>query len=80
MSRCSSYQLGVHVLNMLEQIHSAGYVYNDLKLDNLMTNHQTKLPKDAMDRNVFEHTPLNIVDFGFATKYVHCIVDQHDNK
>lgn len=55
----------------------AGYVYNDLKLDNLMTNHQHKLPKDGMHRNVFENVSLNIVDFGFATKYVHTAVDQN---
>ena len=24
------------MLNIFEQIHSAGYVYNDLKLDNLL--------------------------------------------
>lgn len=38
MSKSSAYQLGVHIVTMLEQVHSAGYVYNDLKLDNILTN------------------------------------------
>ena len=32
----SIYSLGIQMLNIFEQIHSAGYVYNDLKLDNLL--------------------------------------------
>lgn len=79
MSRSSCYQLGVHILNMLEQIHAAGYVYNDLKLDNLMVNLQCELPIDAR-RNVFKNMPLNIVDFGFATKYLQCVIDSEDKK
>lgn len=31
--------LGIQVINILEQIHSAGYVYNDLKLDNLLLDY-----------------------------------------
>ena len=32
------YDLGIQLLDIFEQIHSAGYVYNDLKLNNLMFN------------------------------------------
>ena len=32
----SIYSLGIQLLNIFEQIHEAGFVYNDLKLDNLM--------------------------------------------
>lgn len=35
-SKASIYHLGLTVLEILEQIHASGYVYNDLKLDNLL--------------------------------------------
>lgn len=47
MSKVSCYQLGITVLTMLEKIHSSGFVYNDLKLDNLMTDFQFKIPKEG---------------------------------
>ena len=31
----SIYALGIQLLNILEQIHAAGLIFNDLKLDNL---------------------------------------------
>ena len=80
MSKASCYQLGIHILNMFEQIHAAGYVYNDLKLDNLITNHLCKLPKDGSHRNVFANVPLNIIDFGFATEYVKSGHDENDKE
>ena len=30
------YSLGIQLLNIMEQIHSNGYIFNDLKLDNLL--------------------------------------------
>ena len=29
-------QLGIRVINILEAVHEAGYVYNDIKLDNIL--------------------------------------------
>ena len=37
----SIYSLGIQLLNILEQIHAAGFVFNDLKLDNLMFDAST---------------------------------------
>ena len=28
--------LGIQLLNVFEQVHTAGYVFNDLKLDNIL--------------------------------------------
>ena len=39
-SEKSTYSLGIQLLNIFEQIHEAGFVYNDLKLDNLMIDHK----------------------------------------
>ena len=30
------YSLGLQILDILEQVHGAGYIYNDLKLDNFL--------------------------------------------
>ena len=55
-------------------MHSAGYIYNDLKLDNLMTDFNDKLSCDPSEdlgtANAFENVSINLVDFGFATKFV----------
>lgn len=64
------WSLGIQLLNMLERIHEAGYVYNDLKLDNLLLN--IKADKNYLkttDDNIFEDHQVNIIDFGFATRY-----------
>jgi len=37
--------IGVKVLDLLEQVHNADYIYGDLKLDNLLFGHRDLLPK-----------------------------------
>lgn len=32
----SVYSLGIKIITLLECVHETGYVFNDLKLDNLM--------------------------------------------
>lgn len=44
LSKASVYGLGIKVLSILEQIHSSGYIYNDLKLDNLLIGNYDELP------------------------------------
>jgi len=39
VSPSSVYHLGVHLLNILEAVHEAGLVYNDLKLDNILLDY-----------------------------------------
>ena len=67
----SIYSLGVQLLNILEQIHAAGFVFNDLKLDNLMFDASADKRKiKKSDGDIFEHNNVNIIDFGFATPYL----------
>lgn len=57
---------------MLQRIHKAGYVYNDLKLDNLLMNYRAADFNylRTTDNNIFEEHSVNIIDFGFATRYL----------
>ena len=71
-----AYGLGIQILNILEKIHGAGYVFNDLKLDNLLLDFDidtTYLP--VTNANFFDTLNINIIDFGFATSYI-----DHDTK
>lgn len=71
LHKSSIYHLGMACLDLLEQIHAAGYIYNDLKLDNLLVDYKQHLPaKSAANKNAFANASINLVDFGFATKYV----------
>ena len=36
LSRVSVYSLGINLIDILEKIHNAGFVYNDLKPENIM--------------------------------------------
>ena len=71
LSSESIYSLGIQLLNIMEQIHTKGYVFNDLKLDNLLFNFDTKID-DIMkttDEDIFRENNVNIIDFGFASPY-----------
>jgi len=52
----------VKILESLKMVHKAGYVYNDLKLDNIVVD--IKKRGQSLD-----HAKIHLVDFGFASKY-----------
>ena len=51
-------QIGIQLVDILDRIHTAGYTYNDLKLDNIVIG----------DSNFSEYSlhEIHLVDFGFA--------------
>lgn len=55
---------------MLEGVHAAGFVFNDLKLDNIMVGIKDRLPREGSQGNVFAEGTLHLIDFGFATRYI----------
>jgi len=74
MSTQTVLTMGIQVLRQLETIHNAGYIYNDLKLDNLLANYDFDLQefKNKTKDNAAESlkdTQINLIDFGFASKY-----------
>lgn len=56
------------MLNIFEQIHRAGYVYNDLKLDNIMIQYGKKV--NLQDDSCFKDVNICLIDFGFASQYI----------
>lgn len=52
-------------------MHEAGYVFNDLKLDNLLleTEVDQEYLSSTMD-NFFKKCKIVLIDFGFATQYI----------
>ena len=67
----SIYSLGIQLLNILEQVHSAGIIFNDLKFDNLLLDFETDLKLlSKANSDIFDSTNINIIDFGFATHYL----------
>lgn len=81
-SRASIFSLGIRLINLLEQVHSAGYTYNDLKLDNLLIGFQDKLSNQYTEDDCFANCTINLLDFGFASrfqkKHTHEILPQRE--
>ena len=55
------FKIGILLLEIIERIHSAGYTYNDLKLDNIILG-------DSQFSDESLHC-LRLIDFGFAERY-----------
>ena len=55
------HQIGIQLLSLLEQIHNVGYVYNDLKPDNICVGNFND--KENLHK-------IKMIDFGLATKYL----------
>ena len=54
LSKISVYNIGLQLLRNLETIHAAGFVYNDMKLDNIMMNFSANPPKSYIESNCFK--------------------------
>ena len=57
--------MGVSLLNSLSLIHDAGYIYNDLKLDNLVVGDAPELSGSSQNLH-----KIRLIDYGMAKKYV----------
>ena len=78
----SVYSLGIKIISLLECVHETGFVFNDLKLDNLMIGYLDQLPvggrkssksaaiKIPETTDIFEKCTINLVDYGFASSYI----------
>ena len=55
-------QIGIELLNLLETLHLKGYLYIDLKPDNICI-----LLNDVSNKELMNH--IGIIDYGFCCKY-----------
>lgn len=80
-SAASIYSLGIQVLTILEQMHQAGYIFNDLKLDNLLFDSGVDTNDlKAAKGNIFDKQNINIIDFGFVSPYLDKDTQEHLEK
>ena len=54
-------QIGIQMIEMIQEFHSTGYVYNDLKPENICIGEH---------ENDEELHILKLIDFGLCTKYI----------
>ena len=53
--------IGIQMVTLIEQIHSIGYIYNDLKPDNICV---------GSHNNIISYSKLKLIDFGIASCYI----------
>ena len=71
LTNSSILHIGLELIELLEGIHTAGYTYNDLKLDNLLVGYKDRpLNQKNLAGNCFEDCEFHLVDFGFAKQYI----------
>lgn len=63
-SQKTVFQIGIQVLDSLKLAHNAGFLYNDLKLNNIVVGDAT----DYRDHQKSLHK-IRLIDFGLAYKY-----------
>lgn len=77
VSKESVFSLGFKLVNIIEQVHNSGHIFNDLKLDNVLLGHGDKLPSDSSHGNCFKDVSLSLIDFGLASSYIDKKTGEH---
>ena len=70
MSFLSVCNLALSLLDILEEIHNAGFVYNDMKLDNIMVGQDDQIEDYDENKNCFQNAKIYLIDFGFTRTYI----------
>ena len=54
--------IGINLIHLLENFHNIGYIYNDLKLDNILVGDK--------DSSVESLSKITLIDFGLCSSYL----------
>ena len=71
LSKATVLDIGVKVLKQIKAVHRAGFIYNDLKPDNIMLeNDSGDFERNFEERsNILEGKGLFLIDFGFCSQF-----------
>ena len=63
-------QIGIQIINVLERLHNHGFVFNDLKPDNIVVGNVSLDDYSEQDLQRINHQlwKLRLIDFGLASK------------
>ena len=75
----SIFHLGIKLIDILQLIHHSGYVFNDLKPDNILIGFGQVLPhpRNVTYKNIFSQVNINLIDFGLVTRWSDPISGKH---
>lgn len=77
----SVYSLGLKVLDILEVVHRAGYIHNDIQLEKIvLAENQIISKNDLKNVNAFDRKSLHIINFSFMTPYIDFKTKKHMKK
>ena len=60
-SKKTIYQVSIKLIDIFERIHEAGFIYNDLKMDNILVGNFK-----SCESSLYK---IRLCDFGFACRY-----------
>ncbi len=67
-------QIGIPFISILEQVHELGYVYNDIKPDNILIGNKPlrslRKKTQITEEDLSEYSKLKLIDFGLVTRYL----------
>lgn len=67
------------MLDILEIVHQAGYVFNDISMEKILLgpNQTMSLDNGSIIQDYFEDKTLHLVDFSFLTPYKCFVTSKH---
>ena len=55
-------QIGINMVHLFEHLHNIGYIYNDLKLENILVGDKDSSPESL--------AKITLIDFGLCSRFL----------